>query len=171
MLLIKRLGLPSQSQLCRQGLFFPSLTRRAIAFPPLSEFAAARGLVSAFRSSCWVWSVTGRSAARGCLRAPDSCCSPSSLSSRDPLHRRVLGVPEFYGTLPQRHLQHPAVRPDQRAGAGNGPCPAAHHHGDPLPAGGRQSEAGSALAGARCPCRHLQLNSGLILRTNDRDLK
>lgn len=39
-------------------------------------------------------------------------------SSRDTVHRRALGVLEFYGTLPQHHLQYPPVWPDKRAGSG-----------------------------------------------------
>lgn len=40
------------------------------------------------------------------------------LPCRDTVHRRALGVLEFYRALPQHHLQYPAVWPDKCTGSG-----------------------------------------------------
>lgn len=55
--------------------------------------------------------------------------SHPDLSCRDPFHWRALGVPEFYWTLSQYHLQYPAVRPDERAGSGKLPSLCSLHWG------------------------------------------
>lgn len=72
--------------------------------------------------SCWVMNISRNSAlqavAAGAVSGLINHSSHLDLPCRDTVHRRALGVLEFYRALPQHHLQYPAVWPDKCTGSG-----------------------------------------------------